>query len=109
MNAEYFRNHVSGVEIIPANPHEHGTAANDSPIGIVGSAELFVRIDDYNMKIRFMLARDLRYQAILGLDFIDNHVEDLIPGKQTLVMRGGSTVRYQRRLVTNLSSPALCC
>ena len=68
MNTDFCKRFFPGIPIREPDPSERVSTANDSPITIDGSVTLFLRLGNYATEVMFILARDLRYDAILGVD-----------------------------------------
>ena len=76
--------------------------ANGRPLRTRGLIRLSIRLGNYCARIPFVVVDRLSTDAILGCDFLDNHVRALMPRKRIVVLPDGSTVRIHRR-------PAVSC
>ena len=71
--------------------------ANGRPLRTKGIVRLRIRIGAYTARITFVVVDRLSTDAILGCDFLDNHVEALLPRQRTVVLKDQTRARLYRR------------
>ena len=77
-------------------------SATGNPLRIKGAVLLYVQIGSYKVRIRFVVASNLSVPCILGCNFIDCHVEAILPKEQRLTLRDESSTSILRSSIRDV-------
>ena len=71
-------------------------SATGNPLRIKGAVPLYVQLGSYKVRIRFVVASNLSVPCIIGCNFIDRHVQAILPKEQKLTLRDESSTTIIR-------------
>ena len=71
--------------------------ANDRRLKIEGVVRLYVDLGGQNLRLRFLVCKDLAVKAILGCDFIHRHVQAILPQRDEIILKDGGYAAILRK------------
>ena len=85
-----------GAEVLSAE-HLPIRGANGKPIDVAGCVYLTVTVGTQVAKREFLVCERLATDLILGCDYCDRHVEEILPRKRLIKLDDGTTVPIVRK------------
>ena len=73
------------------------SSASKDPLDVLGITYLFVDIHGYCVRQPFVVVSELSCDVLLGITYIDQHVENLWVRKRTAILKDGTTVPLHLR------------
>ena len=96
MSSRFFEKNVAPLHVLHSTGHQ-AVAFNGSSSSILGTYETELMFDKTTVPVSFEIVKDIKYDAMLGRDFLDKNVECVNTKNSAIKFNDGTVVSIVRK------------